>query len=310
MKTCTLLLSGLLGLQCSLYAQNSKYPSRYNQRETVILNRENDGNTTIEINNNGVYLNGEQIATRAELNNRNLSKKIVVRDEIKGGNRSYEEYYNQGLENRSEARRALLGVFTDPGKFDDGAYVERVSPNSAASEAGLRPGDVVLRVDSVNIYNAEDLTRIIRRHEPNDRVTITYNRNGKERQTTAVLGASRAQLYEYPEEMNLMPPPPPTIPLEGIFNENKPHLGVSVESAENGVRIRTVRNGSVAESAGLRAGDVITYINDRKVDSVEDVQEQVTNARAGSRIKIEVDRNGKRITRTAMFPKTDDSKDL
>jgi len=310
MKTGALLLSGLFCLQCSSYAQNSSYPSKYSQRETVILNREVDGSTTIEINNSGVYLNGEQIATRAELNNRNLSKKIVVRNGTKGRNHSYEEYYNQDRETRSQTR-AVLGVFTDARKSGDGAYIDRVSPNSAAFDAGLRAGDVILRVDSVDIYNAEELTSTIHRHKPEDRVTITYNRNGKERQTTAVLGGTPEQSYNYPDQMDPMPPMPPSFPFkEDLYNNDKPRLGVSVENAENGVRIRSVRPGSVAESAGLRQGDIVTYLNDTKVSTVEDIQELVNSARSGSRLKIEIDRNGKRITRTATFPQTDDSKDL
>jgi len=314
MKTQTLLLSGLLFLQSQSFAQSSRSSSGYNQKETVILNRDQDGSTTIEINGSGVYVNGEQIATRPELGNRNLRKKIIIRDDGSGGsaNRNYEEYYNSGRGNRGSEHRAMLGVFTDVRKSGDGAYIERVTPGSAAAEAGLKPGDVIIRVDSTNVYNAEDLTRTIRAYEPNDRVTIAYDRNGRERQTTAVLGQASAQTWPqvFDDPGSIPTPPMPPMSPSDDMTTDKPRLGVTVEDTENGVRIGSVREGSIADNAGLRTGDVITYIDSRKVNDVTDVQKAVGTARSGSKMKIELNRQGSRVTKTVSFPREGRSKDL
>jgi S1-C subfamily serine protease len=71
-----------------------------------------------------------------------------------------------------------------------GALVAAVASGSPAATAGIRPGDVIVRVDSTSIGSAEDLVLAIRAHRPGDRVTISYWRGSVERSTTVVLGST------------------------------------------------------------------------------------------------------------------------
>jgi putative serine protease PepD len=92
------------------------------------------------------------------------------------------------LVRNGEVEHAYLGVEiadADTG----GALVGGVEPSSPADEAGLRQGDVVTRVDDTDITNSASLTASIRSHEPGDRVTITYTRNGDERTADVRLAA-------------------------------------------------------------------------------------------------------------------------
>ncbi|HRO41646.1 MAG TPA: PDZ domain-containing protein [Flavipsychrobacter sp.] len=311
MKTASLLLAALVFSQTDLWAQNSRSTPRTTQRETMIIERDNGGNTTIEITNEGVYLNGEQIATRSELNNRSLNKKIIIRNNAdRSQTHDYDDYYNSGRKGSSNWRRAVLGVFTDTRKSGEGALIDRISPNSAAAEAGLREGDIILQIDSSSIYNADDLTKAISSYRPNDRVAVTYNRNGRERQTTATLREAResawSKMYEIPEP--LMPHWDRSY--EERAAENKPTLGVSVENVGNKIEIRSVKSGSLAAAAGLKVGDVITYIDNNEIETIGELQQVVSKAKAGDKMKIEVNRNGSRITRTVTFPRTDNTTDL
>lgn len=60
-----------------------------------------------------------------------------------------------------------------------GAYIAYVLPNSSAEKAGLKQGDIVVKLDGVPIKTATDLQERIGRHTPGDMVQITFIRNGQ-----------------------------------------------------------------------------------------------------------------------------------
>jgi S1-C subfamily serine protease len=74
-------------------------------------------------------------------------------------------------------------------KTDSGAFVGEVVPGSAAEEAGLQPGDVIVEIDGKRVKEAVDVGDIIAGHEPGDEVKLRVERNGKERTLTATLGS-------------------------------------------------------------------------------------------------------------------------
>ena len=75
-------------------------------------------------------------------------------------------------------------------KVDHGAFVGDVTPSSPADRAGIRVGDVIVKVDTTPINVATDLTGAIQDHQPGDKVTIVVDRNGT-RHSFAVTLATR-----------------------------------------------------------------------------------------------------------------------
>jgi hypothetical protein len=75
--------------------------------------------------------------------------------------------------------------------LDDGARLAHVMPGSAAARAGLRDGDVLVRMDDVSLDGFESLRRAIRAHRPGDTVRITYLRDGRDHETSATLERSQ-----------------------------------------------------------------------------------------------------------------------
>jgi M6 family metalloprotease-like protein len=75
-------------------------------------------------------------------------------------------------------RRLLLGVALAPS--DSGVRVERLTPNMPAERAGVRVGDVLLKVGSAAIASQEALADILNNHRPGDRVQLVLKREGKE----------------------------------------------------------------------------------------------------------------------------------
>ena len=70
-----------------------------------------------------------------------------------------------------------------------GAFIAQVVAGSAAQEAGLRPGDVVVAVGDTRVREAADVGEAIAALDPGDEVEITYVRGDDERTTTVTLGS-------------------------------------------------------------------------------------------------------------------------
>ena len=75
--------------------------------------------------------------------------------------------------------------------------------------------------------------------------------------------------------------------------EKKAFLGVTTEKADNGVKITDVEDGSAAEKAGLKEGDIITKVGDKKISDAEDLTDAITSHKPKDEVKILYERNGK-----------------
>ncbi|MCX5228479.1 S1C family serine protease [Streptomyces sp. NBC_00233] len=113
---------------------------------------------------------------------------------INQGKRVAEELINTG-----KATHPVIGVSLDMQFNGDGARVGEkgkdgsasVTPGGPAATAGLRPGDVITKVDGQRVHNGEELIVKIRAHRPGDRLELTLTRDGKELTKTLTLGSSQ-----------------------------------------------------------------------------------------------------------------------
>ena len=90
-----------------------------------------------------------------------------------------------------------------------------------------------------------------------------------------------------------------------IFNEdeNRAMLGVTTEGSDQGVEIESVTKESAAEKAGLKKGDIITKIGDRKIESTDDVTDAIRNHKPGDKVSITYLRDSKTQTATTELTK-------
>ncbi|WP_426365971.1 trypsin-like peptidase domain-containing protein [Streptomyces sp. E-08] len=113
---------------------------------------------------------------------------------INQGKRVAEELINTG-----KATHPVIGVSLDMQFNGDGARVGEkgkdgsasVTAGGPAAKAGLRPGDVITKVDGQRVHNGEELIVKIRAHRPGDKLELTLTRNGKELTKTLTLGSSQ-----------------------------------------------------------------------------------------------------------------------
>ncbi|MDX1455709.1 MAG: DegQ family serine endoprotease [Gammaproteobacteria bacterium] len=188
------------------------------------------------------------------------------------------------IEEYGEVKRGILGVQIQDVTADlalafdldknEGALVANVVPGSAAEEAGLQAGDVVLSLDGVKVTSSSDLRNRVGLMRVGTKVRMEIMRDGKRKTVVATIGD--------PEEntvaANGLHPA-----LEGAtfseLDDRSPLFG-QVE----GVLVTGVKPGTAAARAGgvgLRPGDVITSVNRKDVGNVGDFRRLVSNTDGG-----------------------------
>ena len=70
------------------------------------------------------------------------------------------------------------------------------------------------------------------------------------------------------------------------IDENRAMLGVTTEQADNGAEVQSITKESAAEKAGLKKGDVITKIDDKKIETPDDLTEAIQEHKPGEKVSI------------------------
>ena len=165
----------------------------------------------------------------------------------------------------------------------NGVYIVEVSKGSAAEEAGLKQGDVILAIDGQMITDGASVQEKVNNYHPGDKAVVTYLRDGKELTTEVTFHAAASQNGETDVDGSVAFY---GARLKELTSEEKQAMGL-----RGGVKIVSVGQGKMAD-AGATSGSVILYVNDEPVSKPEDVIAKAKKAQRG--IYIEgVDANGK-----------------
>lgn len=185
-------------------------------------------------------------------------------------------------------QRAMLGISfrpIDQSFIDDqgkelgieeigGVYVASVSEDGAASEAGIRKGDVILSVDGVKLDDKAPLQEQIGKRRPNDKVKLSVKRDGKVKlfEVTLRNKAGKTELITK-EDVDVVET------LGGRFADAGAKLSRDLD-IRGGVQVTGVKKGGILARARIREGFVITHINDRPVRSIADMQKLTDKIRS------------------------------
>jgi serine protease Do len=207
-----------------------------------------------------------------------------------------------------------------------GALITYVDQDGPACKAGLKTNDVVVGFNGSKVQTAEQLSEMIHAEPAGKAVKLTVFRDGQRKDIDVTLGA-------WPNAMararSLPPVPymgfaPPSIKIPDIdvptFNMLASRHGVVVESLcpqladyfgvprGQGVLVRSVEKGSPAEAAGLKAGDVITKVNDETVRDMADWR-RAMHVRSG-KLQVSVVRDKHEQTLVLNLPESRDTSEL
>lgn len=172
---------------------------------------------------------------------------------------------------------------------DKGVLVAQVEPDSPASRAGLQSGDVILRYNGKDVHSAQDLSLAVAGTAVGSPAKVEALRDGKE-MTLEVQVGKRADKVEQADSSS------------GAEEHGK--LGVTVEnltpqaaqamnlSSSRGVLVTDVRQGSPADEAGVRSGDIIREINHVPVNTTNDLLAVTRNLKSASTVLLKIQRQG------------------
>jgi C-terminal processing protease CtpA/Prc len=73
-------------------------------------------------------------------------------------------------------------------------------------------------------------------------------------------------------------------------------LGANLGESEDGVRVTAVKQGTPAANAGMRSGDIVTKVNSRQINKLDDIKDALERGEAGKPARVEVSRRGEFLT--------------
>jgi Do/DeqQ family serine protease len=155
---------------------------------------------------------------------------------------------------------------------DNGVYVSEVTPESAAEEAGLQNGDVIIGVDGITTLRNSELLEQLGRHRPGDIVDIEYERNGSVRKASARLRNENGKAEVYRPA-----PKPESVSELGAEFVNTDDETIKLLDIVGGVTVADISAGLLSEQTRIRPGFVITRVAGRQVKTVDDFQKAVAS---------------------------------
>ncbi|WP_372794033.1 DegQ family serine endoprotease [Pontiella sp.] len=179
--------------------------------------------------------------------------------------------------------RSVLGVYLQEVDEDlaatfgldqkGGVLINQVMEDSAAAEAGLQGGDIVVEMNGRKVVRLQSFRNRVASTPPNSKIDLKIFRDGKYLEISAITKEMDADAAA-------------AVPDDGVLEK----LGLTVETMEGdaarrlgyegieGVVITEVEQGGAAWEAGLQPGQVITTVNRKPVDSVKDFKNAVSEA--------------------------------
>jgi serine protease Do len=189
------------------------------------------------------------------------------------------------LEHGGVVSRGYLGVQIQPVgqeiadglgmKSTNGALIDEAQPGTPAAAAGLKSGDVIVKLNGQEVKDASDLTRHIGSMKPGDNVELSFLRDGAEKTVSITLGSMKS---EQTAKADVAP-----------ASDSALKLGVQLAPASGegqGVAIVNVDPDGLAASKGLASGDVIMEVAGKPVSSASEVKADIAKAKQDGRKSV------------------------
>lgn len=287
-----------------------------NQSEIIIRQKgDKDSKVTLEIRNGKFFINGQPldkfVDENLEIEKRDMDGGPMIgimsspfrangwdRDEFPremDRNLMLNDMHMKGFKHKMNA--AFLGVSSRKAETG-GATVLEVTKGSPAEKAGLKKGDVIVKINDNNIESPDNLYEAVHPFKPGEKIKITFKREGKEQTASAVLDKSKMEpeAFNYKYEYNMPDMENPHFGQDFARPWSMPpKIGIRAQDSEEGkgVNVLGVTEGSAAEKAGLKTGDVITSVNGTEVNNANELVDEVQESRDKMSVKIKILRNGK-----------------
>ena len=234
------------------------------------------------------------------------------------------------IKEKGKVERGWLGVSIGEDEEGNVGLID-VEKDSPAEEAGLEVGDVIREFDGNLVKSSEMLVTQVRKRKPGDTVTLKIEREDKAQKVKVTLGEYTEQnimkefelkfpnLFRIPESFPPQEGAPRTfrfprerqVPQTKIAPwapfESRKFIGIYLEELNEelsayfgfkggaGILISRIEEGSPAEKAGLKVGDLVISADGKRVQSTEYLVGLIQDKEKGSLIRLEILRDKKKM---------------
>ena len=251
------------------YSDDSRKPGGYIQTDAAI-NPGNSGGALVNahgelvgintfiISNSGSFA-GAGFAIPSQIAEK-TAQGLIAHGKVEHG------YLGIGIENVTPENASFFSL-----KDATGAIVTQVTPDSPASKAGLKNGDVINELNGQKVTDSSALQIEVGQEQPGQSIRLGVLRNGQPMTLNVQVGE-----YHKPGSTEVAEND------DGQGSANSGKLGLAVDDLDqdarqqlnvpaqvHGAAIANVRPGSPADEAGLQPGDVVVEVNRKPVSSAE-----------------------------------------
>lgn len=150
----------------------------------------------------------------------------------------------------------------------EGIYVAKVTEESAAEEAGLKEGDVIIAIDGKEMNKMADMQEYLAKKRPGDKVTVTYLRDKKKTTKSLTLKNEQGNTQVVKKaDLDVLGGN-----FRSVTDAQKQQLNIGY-----GLEVLKVNSGKL-KNAGITKGFIIQRVNDNAVKTIDDLQNIVKDA--------------------------------
>lgn len=188
------------------------------------------------------------------------------------------------LLNHGEVQRALLGVMIRDVtaelaaekklKAVKGVYIDGVNDGSAAKDAGIKEGDVLMKINDTEVNSASEVQEAIAQYRPGDKVLVTFVRDNAVKTLNVTLKNKRGN-FKVVKEASSQVMEDLGAEFGEVSKDEKDKLRI-----ESGVKVKKLLSGKLKD-AGMQPGFIITKIDKAEVKDAKELAKILENKTGG-----------------------------
>jgi len=207
------------------------------------------------------------------------------------------------LRQYGETRRGWLGVQLSSVDEDTaeslglkdptGAFIAKVTENGPAAKAGIRPTDIVTKFDGRDVETMRSLPRLVAQAAVGKTVDVEFIRDGKKQTVKVTLGRLEDgdKAVATSEDKGAAEPPDKATPRTLLGMSLVPlteaqRAKLNIDKKVKGVLVKEVDGASAAAQKGIKAGDIITEIQQAEVATPDELLAKVEEVRRSKRTAV------------------------
>lgn len=264
------------GRSINILGENAKAPIESFIQTDAAVNPGNSGGALVDLNGNLIGINtaiASQTGSFAGYSfavPSSIAHKVV--EDISRFGSVQRGYLGVGI---SEVDGAKVKTYNL--KVGEGVRVENFSDQSAARDAGVQVGDVIIKIDGYKVESVAQLQEAIAQHKPGDKVLVNVNRDGADKTITVTLKSSAGTLLADHSGQTL---DNLGIELQELSGQERSALDI-----EQGVKVSKINAGKVRQNTDMQDGFVITKIDKTPVGSVQQALKALDGKKGGVMIE-------------------------